>query len=89
MGAYNKEKEKLFTWADSNRKRGNGFKLKEESCILDFRKQNFTLRMVRHWNRITRVEDAASLEEFRAGGNSEQHDLGEGEPAYGRVAGTR
>lgn len=47
------------------------------------------LRMVGHWSRLPREADAASLEEFKAGGSSEQHDLGESEPAYGRVVGAR
>ena len=42
--------------------RGNGFKLKEGSFGLDVRKKFFTMKMVRHWNRLSRdVVDAPSL----------------------------
>jgi len=65
-GAYKKAGDGLFTRACRNRTRGNGFKLREDRFKLDRRKKFFTMRVVKHWNRLTRkVADAPSLETFK------------------------
>ena len=54
-------------WVDSDRTRGDGFKLRQGRFKLDIRRKLFTQRMVTRWNRLAReVVDAPSLETFQA-----------------------
>jgi len=59
--------EGLLTRACSDRTRGNGFKMKEGRFQLNIRKQFFTMRVVRHRNRLPReAVDDPSLAVFKA-----------------------
>ncbi|KFQ33476.1 hypothetical protein N332_05703, partial [Mesitornis unicolor] len=66
-GSYRKAGEGLFTRAGSDRMRVKGFRLEEGRFRLGIMKKFFTVRVVRHWNRLPReAVDALSLELFKA-----------------------
>jgi len=63
-GTYKQDGDQLFTWSNSDGTRGNGFKLKERD--VDFRRNFFTQRMVRHWHGFPReAVDAPFLQKFK------------------------
>jgi len=66
-GAYRKGGENIFSRACGDRRRSNGFKLKEGRFRLDIRQKFFTMRVVKHWTRLPReAVDAPSVEVFKA-----------------------
>lgn len=60
-GSYRKDGEGGFIRDSSDRMRGKSFKLKEGRFSLHIGKKFFTVRVVRHWNKVPREAVDAHL----------------------------
>jgi len=64
--AYRKEGDNLFSKSCCDRRRSNGFKLREGRFRLYIKKKFFTLSMVKHWNELPiEVVEVPGLETFK------------------------
>lgn len=66
MGAYKQDGDQLLTQSDNDRRRENGFKVKEERFRLNIRRKFFTQREVRYWHSCPEKLYAPSLQALGA-----------------------
>ena len=65
-GGCKKERYRLFIRVCWDRTRRNGFKLKEGRFRLNIRKKFFTIRVMKHWNKLPKkVMESPSLKTFK------------------------
>lgn len=77
-GVYKQERVRLFTWPDSDKTRGSGFKLKDGRLRSDVRKKFFMQRAGEALALLPRAVDVCPWQCPRLGW------VGPGQPAHGR-----